>query len=80
MRVARSDTGAATGVLNTGGNFAGMISAPIVGALSGAGHWNATFVIGASFALAAAACWLVIDPDRRVVASALARRTESVSR
>ncbi len=40
MRVARSDTGAATGVLNTGGNFAGMVSAPIIGALSGAGNWN----------------------------------------
>ena len=37
MRVARADTGAATGVLNTGGNFAGIVSAPIVGALSGAG-------------------------------------------
>jgi ACS family glucarate transporter-like MFS transporter len=65
MRVARADTGAATGVLNTGGNLAGMISAPIIGALSGAGHWNATFVIGAGFAAAAAACWLIIDPDRR---------------
>jgi nitrate/nitrite transporter NarK len=67
MRVARSDTGAATGVLNTGGNFAGIVSAPIVGALSGAGNWNATFVIGAVFAFVAAACWFAIDPDRRVV-------------
>ena len=33
MRVARADTGAATGVLNTGGNFAGIVSAPIVAAL-----------------------------------------------
>ena len=67
MRIARSDTGAATGVLNTGGNFAGIVSAPIVGALSGAGNWNATFVIGAVFAFVAAACWFAIDPDRRVV-------------
>ena len=65
MRVARSDTGAATGVMNTGGNLAGMVSAPIIGALSGAGHWNTTFVIGAVFSVLAAACWLVIDPDRR---------------
>ena len=69
MRVARSDTGAATGVLNTGGNFAGMVSAPIIGALSGAGNWNATFVIGAVFAFVGAACWLAIDPDRRVVSA-----------
>ena len=67
MRVARSDTGAATGVLNTGGNFAGIVSAPVIGALSGAGHWNATFVIGAVSAFVAAACWFAIDPDRRVV-------------
>ncbi len=69
MRVARSDTGAATGVLNTGGNFAGIVSAPVIGALSGAGHWNATFVIGAAFAFVAAACWLAIDPDRRVAST-----------
>jgi len=43
------------------------VSAPIVGALSGAGNWDATFVIGAVFAFAAAGCWFVIDPDRRVV-------------
>ena len=67
MRVARSDTGAATGVLNTGGNFAGIVSAPVIGALSGAGQWNTTFVIGAVFAFVAAACWFAIDPDRRVI-------------
>jgi len=66
MRVARSDTGAATGVLNTGGNLAGIVSAPVIGALSGAGNWHATFVIGAAFAFVAAACWFAIDPDRRV--------------
>jgi ACS family glucarate transporter-like MFS transporter len=66
MRVARSDTGAATGVLNTGGNVAGMVSAPIIGALSGAGNWNLTFVIGAAFAVVAGLCWFAIDPDRRV--------------
>lgn len=66
MRVARSDTGAATGVLNTGGNVAGMVSAPIIGALSGAGNWNLTFMIGAVFAVVAGLCWFAIDPDRRV--------------
>jgi ACS family glucarate transporter-like MFS transporter len=66
MRVARADTGAATGVLNTGGNIAGIVSAPIVGALSGAGHWPVAFMLGTAFALLGAACWLVLDPDRRV--------------
>jgi MFS transporter, ACS family, glucarate transporter len=66
MRVARADTGAATGVLNTGGNFAGIVSAPIVAALSGAGHWNTAFVLGTVFAFLGAACWLLVDPDRKV--------------
>jgi predicted MFS family arabinose efflux permease len=63
MRVGRGDTGAATGVMNTGGNAAGVVSAPIIGALSGAGHWNATFVMAAVCALIGAACWLWIEPD-----------------
>lgn len=71
MRVARADTGAATGVLNTGGNFAGIVSAPIIGALSGAGHWNAGFLIGVGFALVGAACWFAIDPGRRMTAPPL---------
>jgi ACS family glucarate transporter-like MFS transporter len=66
MRVARADTGAATGVMNTGGNAAGIVSAPIIGALSGAGHWNATFVIGTVFAFVGAACWWLVEPERRV--------------
>lgn len=65
-RVARADTGAATGVLNTGGNFAGIVATPIIGAWSGAGHRNAGFLIGIGFALVGAACWFAIDPDHRV--------------
>jgi ACS family glucarate transporter-like MFS transporter len=64
MRVARADTGAATGVLNTGGNVAGIVSAPMIGALSGAGHWNTAFIISAVFAFVGAACWCLIEPDR----------------
>lgn len=77
MRVARADTGAATGVLNTGGNFAGIVSAPIIGALSGAGNWNLTFMIGTGFAFVAAVCWLMIDPDRRVQAACSTRALAS---
>jgi len=34
--------------------------------LSGAGHWPVAFMLGTAFALAGAACWLLLDPDRRV--------------
>jgi ACS family glucarate transporter-like MFS transporter len=70
MRVARQDTAAATGVLNTGGNVGGVITQPIVGALSGAGAWNAAFVTGTVFALVAAGAWLLVDPGRREAAEA----------
>jgi MFS transporter, ACS family, glucarate transporter len=65
MRVARADTGAATGVLNTGGNVGGIICQPIVAALSGAGLWNGAFASGSLFALVAAGAWLLINSDQR---------------
>ncbi|HXQ32222.1 MAG TPA: MFS transporter [Steroidobacteraceae bacterium] len=69
MCVARKDTAAATGVLNTGGNLGGVITQPIVGALSGAGAWSAAFATGTVFALIAAGTWLLVDPDRRASAN-----------
>ena len=74
MRVAGADTAAATGVLNTGGNIGGIIVQPVVGALSGSGHWQAAFVSGAVFALLAALCWLRVNcakPATQVITSAV---------
>jgi ACS family glucarate transporter-like MFS transporter len=65
MRVARADTAAATGALNTGGNMGGIIAQPVVAALSGSGHWNAAFFTGTGFAMIAALCWLFVDADRQ---------------
>jgi ACS family glucarate transporter-like MFS transporter len=67
MRVAHADTGAATGVLNTGGNAGGIICQPIVAWLSGQGSWNAAFVTGTVFALVAAGLWLLVKADQRCV-------------
>jgi ACS family glucarate transporter-like MFS transporter len=67
MRVAHADAGAATGVLNTGGNAGGIICQPIVAWLSGHGDWNAAFVTGSVFALVAAGLWLLVKADQRVV-------------
>lgn len=66
MHVARSDTGAATGVLNTGGNLGGILCQPVVAALSAAGAWNVAFRTGTILALLAAGAWLLIDAERRV--------------
>jgi ACS family glucarate transporter-like MFS transporter len=67
MRVARADTAAATGVLNTGGNTGGIVTQPLVGALSAVGAWNGAFMTGTVFALVAAGCWLLIDAERPMV-------------
>jgi MFS transporter, ACS family, glucarate transporter len=65
LNVAQSDTMAATGVLNTGANAAGVIGIPIVAYLSGHGMWTAAFVIGALLAVVSGVLWLWIDADRR---------------
>jgi ACS family glucarate transporter-like MFS transporter len=60
MRVARADTGAATGVLNTGGNIGGIVCQPMVAALVAGGDWTSAWVIGAAFAVLAAVLWLFV--------------------
>ena len=64
MHVGRADTMAASGLLNTGGNAGGLIATPVVAYLSERHEWTLAFVIGAAFAVAGAALWLVIDPTR----------------
>jgi ACS family D-galactonate transporter-like MFS transporter len=70
MFVARADTMAATGVLNTGGNVGGLIGIPIVAYLSGHGQWTAAFALGAVFSVLGALAWLGIDADERFEAPA----------
>jgi ACS family glucarate transporter-like MFS transporter len=64
MRLAPSDTMAATAVLNTGGNLGGVVATPIIAALSSDHGWGVVFATGAATALAAAALWLTIDAGR----------------
>jgi nitrate/nitrite transporter NarK len=64
MRVARADTGAATGILNTGGNLGGILCQPIAAVLSAAGAWSLAFETGTVLALVAAGAWLLVDSDR----------------
>ena len=76
MHVAGSDTMAASGILNTGGNVAGVMATPLLAYLTGHGHWTLAFLIGTGFAVASAAAWLFIDPTRVVglAAAGAARR------
>jgi MFS transporter, ACS family, glucarate transporter len=71
MRIARADTGAAAGVLNTGGNAGGILCQPVVALLSSAGGWEPAFATGAILAIIAAILWLFVDtgPARRMLPS-----------
>jgi ACS family glucarate transporter-like MFS transporter len=64
MHVARTDTMAASGLLNTGGNIGGLIGIPIIGYLAQRHAWTSAFLLGAVLAVASAAAWLFVDPTR----------------
>jgi len=76
MHVAGADTMSAGGVLNTGGNAGGLIAIPIIAYLSGHHAWTPAFILGALFAFAAGAAWLLIDPMRPSVSSRVNVRSE----
>jgi ACS family glucarate transporter-like MFS transporter len=64
MRLAPSDSMAATAALNTGGNLGGVIGTFIVAALSADGRWDLVFTTGVVTSVVAALLWLTIDPGR----------------
>lgn len=66
MQVARADAMAATGILNTGGNLAGIIATPIIGYLVAHHQWTVAFLLGTGMAVASGAAWFLIDPTRRI--------------
>lgn len=65
MSIARADTGAATGVLNTGGNMGGIVCQPLVAWLVASGDWADAWITGAAFAMVAAALWLFVRCEAR---------------
>ena len=70
MAAGGEETMVATGILNTGGNLGGVVTAPIVGYLAGLHQWNTAFLIGVAFAGLSAAAWLFIDGEPRRSATA----------
>jgi MFS family permease len=63
MLVARSDTMAASGVLNMLGNLGGVVGIPIVAWFTGHGSWPSAFGLGTACALIGAALWPLISAD-----------------
>ena len=65
MHVAHTDTMAAGGILNTGGNLGGLIATPIVAYLSGHQRWGTALALGCGFAVVSALLWLLVDVSNR---------------
>lgn len=64
--IGRHHAAAACGVLNTGGNLVGTVSAPLVPMVAAKLGWPAAIMTGSLFALLCAGLWLFIRPDRPV--------------
>ena len=64
MSVARTQTMAAVGVVNTASNLGGIIATPAIAALSAAHGWTSAFLAGSVAAAASGALWLWIDASR----------------
>jgi ACS family glucarate transporter-like MFS transporter len=72
MQIAQADSMSAFGLINTGGNLAGVLLYPLLGYLSGRGEWNLSFVVAGTCCLGAAALWLLVRADRRFAPGSLA--------
>ena len=64
ISVARGNSMAAMGVVNTGGNLGGIVGTPLVAALSASHAWTAAFLTGSAFAVVSGLLWLWIDASR----------------
>jgi len=62
--VAGADTAPGTGILNTGGNLAGVLATPLVPILAAHFGWIVALASGSIFAILAAVLWLFIRADR----------------
>ena len=68
-------SGVVSGAMNTLGNLGGALSPVVVGlSLQWWNSWNAPLITVALFYLAAAVCWLTIDPTEPVAANVLDAR------
>lgn len=68
--VAGEHAAPATGILNTGGNLAGVICSPLIPILAGWLGWLPALASGTLFALLAALLWLFIDVERPLASEA----------
>jgi ACS family glucarate transporter-like MFS transporter len=67
--ISRGSSGSVSGLMNTGGQFGGMLTAQLTPILALRWNWSASFYVAAAFAAAGAVAWLFVDPARTLAAS-----------
>jgi len=69
MRIARSNSGAAGGIMNMGSNLGGLISPALTPVLAAHIGWENALHVAAGLSLIAAALWLGVRPTRAPIPS-----------
>ena len=68
--IAGESAGAASGFMNMGGQFGGALTASLTPAIAQQYGWTSSFLVAAVLSVAGAMAWLVVHPERRLIAIA----------
>jgi ACS family glucarate transporter-like MFS transporter len=69
--ISRGSSGAVSGLMNTGNQIGGMLTAQLTPIIALRWNWSMPFFVAAAFAVAGAAAWLCVDPARTLKAERL---------
>jgi ACS family glucarate transporter-like MFS transporter len=75
--IAGEHTGVVSGLMNMGGQIGGACTASLTPWLAAHFRWEASFVVAAALALLGGMAWMLVDPNRLLVATEAAVVTQS---
>jgi ACS family glucarate transporter-like MFS transporter len=75
--ISRGSSGSVSGLMNTGGQLGGMLTAQLTPVIAARWNWASSFYVAAAFAAAGAVAWLFVDPARILAASDFHERSLS---
>jgi ACS family glucarate transporter-like MFS transporter len=64
--IAGASSGMVSGLMNMGGQVGGALTASLTPWIASRFGWTASFMTAASLCVMGAACWLVVDPSRKL--------------
>jgi ACS family glucarate transporter-like MFS transporter len=71
--ISRGSSGVVSGLMNSGNQFGGMLTAQLTPIIALQWNWTAPFYVAAAFALLGAVAWLFVDPARTLASSQSSR-------